>query len=666
MKQNKLSLKFKLVGGFAIVLLLMLIVSFVSFNALNNANKGFGQYREMAKDSNLSGRLQANMLIVRMAVKNYLISGSEDARKQFNERWGKVKEFQAEAQKEIQAPERAAKIDEIEISLELYHKGFNQVVEYKNHRNKLVNGILNVNGPLMENSLTDIMISANNDSDLTAAFHTGLSMKHLLLARLYMAKFLDTNDQSAVARVHEEFKKMKKSLGVLDKELENRKRRELLSTVQNAQKIYLKTFNELVSTIFERNKIITGTLDSIGPEVASKVEDVKLDIKRVQDEIGPRLQASNKKAVNLIVIISVLAIMIGVFVVVFITRSVMGQLGRDPSDIAEIVNSIANGNLAIEFDEDDAKITGVYADMKNMTKNLSGMFKNIMDDVQTLTDSSTELSDVSGKITTNSETTTEKSNGVSVAAEEMSSNMNSVAAATEQATANIQMIVAGTEEMTATIQEIAGNMAKGSETTSQAVEKAQEVSTKVYELGKAASQINKVTETIAGISEQTNLLALNATIEAARAGEAGRGFAVVAGEIKDLAKQTAEATTQISGQISSVQTTTDESVTAIETIVKVINDINEIVTTVAAAIEEQSATTQEISTNVSQAALGIQEVNENVNQASAVTGEVTRDITDVSQLAQETNSETLKIDKGTTELSKLADRLNKMVSQFKI
>ena len=394
------------------------------------------------------------------------------------------------------------------------------------------------------------------------------------------------------------------------------------------------------------------------------------DFSAEEERLMTARQAENKQRVkntfNIIIGCAVVAIVLGILLSLGITRSVMAQLGSDPSDIQEVANEIANGNLAVRFDENEQKNQGVYASMKHMTTNLSIMFKDINKGVQTLDSSSTELSSISEQVASNAEQTSERAGSVAAASEEMSTNMSSVAAATEQTTANIQTIVSAVEEMSATINEIANNTAKGSETTSKAVETAEHVSVKVDELGRAASEISKVTDTIADISEQTNLLALNATIEAARAGEAGKGFAVVAGEIKDLAQQTAAATSEINTKISGVQTTTQESVEAIGSIVATIDEINDIVTTVATAIEEQSATTHEISNNISQVASGVQEVNDNVNQTSAVVGEVNQDVGQVSQSADEMKDGGDRVKSSAGRLADLAANLNEMVSQFKI
>ena len=363
----------------------------------------------------------------------------------------------------------------------------------------------------------------------------------------------------------------------------------------------------------------------------------------------------------LVGIVSLLVILFGVF---WFVKGIMRQLGGEPEEIAGIADSIAAGDLTVKFSKSGKKLTGIFASMEKMSRNLSTLMNRISGGVETLSSSSSDLSAISQQMASNSEQTSDRANTVASAAEEMTANMNGVAAATEQASANIQMIVSAAEEMSSTISEISGNITKGSQTTLDAVKKAEAVSTKMTALGQAASQISKVTETISDISEQTNLLALNATIEAARAGEAGKGFAVVAGEIKTLAQQTADATSEIGLRIGEVQESTQESVTAIGDIVDVINDINEIVTSVAAAIEEQAATTQEISNNVSQAGLGVQDVNENVNQASAVAGEVSQDILTVSEASKEIKTGSLQVNEKATELSQLAEDLNQMTAEF--
>ncbi len=369
---------------------------------------------------------------------------------------------------------------------------------------------------------------------------------------------------------------------------------------------------------------------------------------------------------NIVLAAGGIFLVLTVVAVLWFVKGIMALLGNDPSEIAKVADQIAGGDLTYEFTANGKQLCGVYASMKQMTDNLKNMFTDISQGVQTLTSSSTELSAISHQMTSNAEQSSGKANSVSSAAEEMATAMNSVAAATEQTSANLQMIVAAAEEMSATINEISSNTAKGSQTTSQAVEKAEQISAKVDALGRAATEISKVTETIADISEQTNLLALNATIEAARAGEAGKGFAVVAGEIKELAKQTANATDEIGQKIGEVQASTSESVEAIKVIVEIIDDINTIVTSVATAIEEQSATTQEISNNVSQAATGVQEVNENVNQTSTVAADVTEDVHQVSRSADEITAGTLQINESATELSKLAESLNEMIGRFKL
>lgn len=225
-----------------------------------------------------------------------------------------------------------------------------------------------------------------------------------------------------------------------------------------------------------------------------------------------------------------------------------------------------------------------------------------------------------------------------------------VAAASETASTNVQSVASATEEMASSVNEISRQVQESSTIANQAVDQARKTNDRVAELAKAASRIGDVVELINTIAGQTNLLALNATIEAARAGEAGRGFAVVASEVKALAEQTAKATGEISAQISSIQTATQDSVCAIKEIGDTIGRMSEIASTIASAVEEQGAATQEISRNVQQAAQGTMQVSTN--------------ITDVQRGASETGSASSQVFSAARSLSQDSNRLKVEVGKF--
>jgi methyl-accepting chemotaxis protein len=215
------------------------------------------------------------------------------------------------------------------------------------------------------------------------------------------------------------------------------------------------------------------------------------------------------------------------------------------------------------------------------------------------------------------------SQGMAATAEEASRQATTVAAAAEEASVNVQTVAAATEELSSSVTEIGRQVTQSTKIAGEAVEEASRTNATVNGLSEAAQKIGDVVKLISDIASQTNLLALNATIEAARAGEAGKGFAVVASEVKSLANQTASATEEITAQVTAMQSATSRAVQAIGSIGGTIGTINEIATTIAAAVEEQGAATQEIARNVQGAAEGTHQVSANivgVNQAAAETG----------------------------------------------
>ena len=235
---------------------------------------------------------------------------------------------------------------------------------------------------------------------------------------------------------------------------------------------------------------------------------------------------------------------------------------------------------------------------KRNKETMMAVLDQIGEVVDSLAAASEELAAVSRNMEKNAENASQEADVVAEHGKEVSANVNSVAS--------------GTEEMNSSITEIAGSASKAADTSSTAVKSSQEANTIISSLGTSSQEIGEVIKVINGIAEQTNLLALNATIEAARAGEAGKGFAVVANEVKELANQTAKATGEITGKIQTIQSDVGGAVTSIGNVGKVIDEINGISTTIASAVEEQTATTGEMTRNVTDAAKGSESISENL------------------------------------------------------
>ncbi len=430
---------------------------------------------------------------------------------------------------------------------------------------------------------------------------------------------------------------------------------------------YIGRIHDYISPLYQKfNTTKTEKLSAV-TQSGIKINKTLLHlVKGAEKEMTIALKNSDsakKSGTTFLVVLTLIAVLIAVVLGIYISR----YLTKNITALADVTKLIAKGDLKnrVELSSND-ELGDLANDTNAMTDNLRKIISQITEFSTQLTNSSSDLSGLSSSMSKGAGNVTEKSESVAAAAEEMSTNMNSVAATSEQAATNINTVSIATDEINSSINEIAKNSETGNSITQEAVEKAGNATEKVNELSSAAREISKVTEVISEISAQTNLLALNATIEAARAGEAGKGFAVVAAEIKQLAIQTTEATNDIKERIESIQSSTSDTAHEIEGVTKIIGDINEIVGTIAAAVEEQSATTKEISQNMGQAATGLQEVTENVAQSNNVSSEIAKDISEVNTTSNEVLNSCKLVDTNSSELKQLATNLQELVNQFKL
>ena len=381
-----------------------------------------------------------------------------------------------------------------------------------------------------------------------------------------------------------------------------------------------------------------------------------------EKEVGA---ATQKKTVFSIILVTGIGILVGMLLSWLISRGITKPINDAVAGLKDIAEG--EGDLTTRLNVVSNDEVGELAKWFNtFMEKLQSVIKDVVNNTETISSSSAELSAISEQMSSGAEETSTKTNAAAVATEEMNATMNTIASTMEEASTNIGMVASAAEQMASSINEIAQNSEKASSITGGAVTLAKNSSDRVEGLGKSAQEISKVTETITEISEQTNLLALNATIEAARAGEAGKGFAVVANEIKELARQTAEATNEISKRIEGIQDSISGTITDIEQVPKVINEVNEIVSTIATAVEEQSVTTKEIATNVTQASQGVQEVTENVAQSSTVSADLSREVSEVNHASGEIASSSAQVNLSAVDLSKVSEHLKSLVGQFKV
>ncbi|WP_316977808.1 bacteriohemerythrin [Shumkonia mesophila] len=677
---NKLMGRFRvgtrIYAGFAVVLALLCVVAWLAYDGVHQGTNALDDYAKVSGNALAVAVAERNVVGLRRNAYVYYDKGSETELKRARELVGLLRDELDDGIKNARDAERNANLKKMRALVDDYGKAFEEVVVKRAQREKLVTEGMEVTGPAASKNISAIIASAIKDGDNEAAAMAGLTQEKLMMARLSAARYLASPSEKLKTETGERVAAFRREVALLAERLEHAERKRLAMESEDLTGQYVAAFEQMSVLALDLDRLVFETLAMAGGDMAKLAAATVVSQQASLKQAVVETNALFERLALMTLVLSAVALVVGLLFAFVVSRGITRPVGA----MTGAMSDLAGGRLDIAIpatenrDEigDMAKAVQVFknnairtreleaeqvAQKKRVEEERRAAMRRLADEfegsvggvIQTVTSAAAELQASSEQMAST--------------ANEASAQATTVASASEQASANVQTVASAAEELSSSIGEIGRHVGQASSIAAGAVAQAGETNVKIQGLAEAAQKIGDVVDLITDIAEQTNLLALNATIEAARAGDAGKGFAVVASEVKNLANQTAKATDQIASQIAGVQSSTQEAVAAIEAITKTIRDVDQINSTIAAAVEQQGAATQEIARNVEQAAAGTQEVSSNIGGVNAAATETGAAATQIRNSATELSgqAELLRI-----EVAKFLDQVRADPSQMKL
>ena len=658
-----LSIKTRMLAGFACVLVILLAVAgigFWRFEGVAGSLRAYVQRVGVVEASRIIDREFADM---RRHVREFAFTGDPNEAAAAMTSADRVKAAIDKGLAVTANPERHRRMQEIASQYGDYRAGVDAVFAMKREKDKLVSETLDPAGTAAREDFDKLIKTAAQSASPELSLLERDAQQALMLLRLNATKVVDRQrDDTAAKKAEHAEEDLQRLARILDAAKVSAEDRTTLDTLRQHLGSYTTAYHKAIELTQGLDQRVNGSMrhdaEGVAAAATAVTDSAHAEQQSIESETLDRIESTGQL---------MLALAGGGLVLGLAAAWLIGNgVSRPVQRITQAMRRLASGELEAEIpalDRGDevgemAQAMLVFRKNAQEARRLQGEADHVraakdrrqaaMD--QHTQDFGTSASGVMATLVNAADVMRDTASKMAAAAHHTRDAASQTSEGAEGAARNIGMVAAAAEELSASIHEISEQVSRATHAAQEAVERASVTDAKVGGMAEAAERVGDVVRLISDIAGQTNLLALNATIEAARAGDAGKGFAVVAGEVKALAAQTAKATEEIAAQIAAIRGATSEAVSAVREVSTSISQVSEVAAAIAAAVEEQSATTREIA--------------QNAQSVLTVAQEATRAMQDVSSASEtaETSSENVK--QNADEVSKTADVLRAELTMF--
>ena len=647
--QRGFTLGTKLVLGFGVLTSMIMLVSTFSVTGQYNSNHKAHEFSDIVGDAQLLEALQRDVLMVRMNVKDFLITNSDHDLKQYSDYLAATKNKLEACQTAIHNPTRVQLIGQVREAVDQYESLFAKVVETIDERNATIDSQMNPTAARATLLIEEIMHTAETDGDLAAALKAAEIDAELGQARAGAFKYIRSSNIEDQQSADLHLNKAIEMFTQLEREVQNPHRRACLAEAKQTFRFYADRLHSTVALVDTRNELVKDNLDVLGPQIAATGVELLESIAATEAQLHQENEAASKASFIQSVTSSTVAVIIGVLTATLLIRSITASIRK----VLAVLHSVAEGDLTNE--PLNMTSTDEMGSLARATDQMSESLRSLLVEVSS---SSSEVASSATQIAASSE---EMSRGMS----EQSQQVMQVSSAIEEMSASVVEVARKSTEASSNAAEAGKVAGEGGRVVEETIEGMNAISEAVNagagsvgELGKRSQQIGQIVETINDIADQTNLLALNAAIEAARAGEHGRGFAVVADEVRKLADRTTQATDEIAESIQAIQTETGQAVDRMKVGTQQVQTGVEKASTAGDNLRRIVTSSQDV-------AGMIQSIAAAAEQQSAASEQIAANVNSINSVTTQTNEAASQSAKAASQLSTKAEQLQGLVKKFK-